>query len=257
MATNNREFKDRLVRVKDDTSAADPARWAYVDPESFLVTVGGTASDGNYVVTIVPRYPPSGTTSFAITFTRAAAETNTAIGAGIDAATDVLLAVASSSAPFGSVLSHYIKSVSNSAGVVQFIGQPEAPEYTVTVTAPGTGTLTLSPDDIFPITFSALGFAPISGPRTDVEVLILPVDSSGVPLDPNGATIDVTCLRVIDRGTGLAAGVGSAVTESALPIGDVARIPFNGGRLGFLLSTITGTITGLDALEVWVREVTG
>lgn len=259
---SNREYRDFRVRRKADFGTADPARWSYIDGNSFIVTIAGTASDGDYVITITPA--AAGVATIPITVTRATTPaTNTNIATAMAAAANALLTNVSAPAP--TALSEYIESVSSSGAVVQFIVKRGAPRFTVaTSETTATGTLELSPNDTFPISLSTLGYGPQVGPRMALEVTLIPVNSSGVPLDPGTATADLTVRRMVERGSRDAydrpstpVGVGSATTTSAHPLGAPFRVAGGGGRFTFALGAQGGgAITGQAATEVHVREVT-
>lgn len=267
-----RHYRTFRMRRKADTGAADPSRWEWTDGNSFDVTVGGTASDGNYVVTItpvnasvaVPRADPS-ITAIPITVVRATTPaTNTNIATQFVTETNTLLTAGNPGSR--SELSTYIESVSSSGAVVSFIAKRGAPPFTVSVSeTTATGTLTLSPDDVFPCTFDTIGWAAQHGPRTGLEIVLLPVNSSGTPLDPGTLTADLTVRRYFDRGRrngrdipDTPVGVTSATTASAQAAGVGYRIAAGGGRFGVTLGAVGGAVGSgvLAALEVHVREVT-
>lgn len=264
MAETTRAFRRFRVRRKVDTGTADPARHEWIDPNSFIVTVGGTASDGDYVITITPS--AAGVDAIPITVTRATTPaTNTNIAAEFVIEANTLLAAGNPGS--SSALATYIESVSSSGAVVQFIVKRGAPSFTVvTSETTATGTLTLSPNDTFPITLNTLGWSPQPGARTHLAVGFTPVDSSGVPLDPGTLTADLTVREVFDRGARspdrdipvTPVGVDSATTASAWAAGAGYRIPGGGGRFAFSLGAVGGAVGAgvLAALEVWVREVT-
>lgn len=264
-----REFRDFRIRRKADTGTADPARWAYVDGNSFVVTFGGTETNGTYIITIVPSAAGVATIPITVTRTAGSPATNTLLAAAAVTNTNTLLAAGT--APTPTALATYIESVSSSGAATQFIAKRDAPPFTVLITggtalvaAGGAGTLALSPNDTFPITFDTLGYGPQVGARTKLEVTLIPVNSSGVPLDPGTAVMDLTVRRMIERDERdhlnrprVAVAVGSAEIQEDLPLGQPFRIDGGGGRYAFALGAIGGgAITGLDAVEVWAREVT-
>lgn len=271
-----RALRTFRMRRKADTGVADLARWTSTDPNSFDVTVGGAATNGNYIVTITPQvqtgpYPPvtpntdESITAIAITVVRAggAPATNTNLATQFVTNTNTIL-VATNPGDHAN-LSTYIESVSSSGAVVSFIVKRNAPPFRVTLSAPAPGTLALAPDDIFPIVFDSIGFSHLLGPRTKLGIVLLPVDSSGVPLDPGSLTADITVLRVFDRGgrngrdiPSTPVGVEAATTATAWPAGAAYRIPSGGGRFGVILGAVGGAVGAgvLSVLEVHVREVT-
>lgn len=265
-AETTRAFRSFRVRHKaeSDTGNADPARHAYVDPNSFIVTVGGTASDGDYVTTITPTAP--GVDAIPITVTRdTTPATNDDIAAEFVTEANTLLLAANPRDT--AALATYIESVSSSGAVVQFIVKRDAPPFTVvTSETTATGTLTLSPDDTFPLTLNTLGWAPQPGARTHLALVLVPVDSSGAQLPAGTLTADVTVRRVIERSARspdrdipeLPVLVASATTQSALAAGAEYRIAGGGGRFGVSLGAVAGAVGSgtLAFLDVWMREVT-
>ena len=261
--SSNREFHEVLLRTKNDTGTADPAEWTWLEPDSLRLTVGGTTSDGVYSITITPVSPPSGVTSFVATFTRGAGETDAQIATELYNDLVTLLAVTADGAPRGSVLSDYVSAVSDDgAGEITIEWNPDAPcKCSVTLVDPGTATITPSPDDsLWPISRRYLGHVPVQVASTSIEVTIIPIDSGGDTLDPNGATVTMTCYRVIETppanpsASHTFQGVSTQVQTGAV-IGRGYPFNGNGGRFTIGVSTITGTITGLDALKIFIREV--
>lgn len=256
-----REFRDQLVRRWRDADGAwtGLARWVYTDGNSFDLTVGGTADDATYGADLVLA---SGATLPLCTFDREAGENNATIATELQASAAELLAVVGGGGSPSTVLSSFIRSVSRSGTTLSFIAQPAPPQRfrIVPTVSGGTGELALSPDDLFPISIDSLGFFPQTGPKTRFHVTVIPVDASGVPLDPQSRTISITARRMIDRslqpGENRAVGVGSSVTQTLLPVGGTWVIEANGGRWCFDVSTLSGAITNLYELELWVREVT-
>lgn len=252
-----KEFRDQLVRNWRDLSVAALERWVWQDGNSFEVEVSGAAAVGAYTINIVLV---DGGATIPITFTRVA-ENNTAIGAGLDARADVLIAVDPGGGQPTTVLRTFIRAVSNAAGVLFFVVQPGCPRFRVTTSAPGGASLVLRPNDEFPINYVGLGLSPLSGPRTKLHITVIPVNSSGVPLDPGAATVDITARRMIDRnvseGEDRPCGVSNSQTTAMWNLGDAWTIEANGGRWCFALDNfVDDAITGLYALELWVREVT-
>lgn len=256
-----KEFRDRLVRYVLAPSGVltdDPSDWSYIDGNTFEVTFGGTATNGDYVITIDPV--SFGIASIPITTTRAGGSpsTNADLAAQSVIETATLLAAGTYRDP--TALATYIISSSSSAAVQRFYVRDDAPPFRVTLSPPAPATLAVVPDDQFPILFGATGHGPvIQGAKTALEVTLIPVDSNRVPLDPNGATVNLTIRRMIDRspsnlnGGNPPAGVASASTVAAT-FGRPVLVDSASGYYGFGLDTITGTITGLEGIEVWVRE---
>jgi hypothetical protein len=271
---SSREFRTFLVRRKGAPLAADPTVWATVDGNSLTVTVGGTASDGNYVITFQPVSMESGlpvdrtdVTAPSITVVRAttpASNTNIATQFVTNGNTTLLASSPGSHAN----LSTYLESLSSSGAVVTLIIKRGAPRFRIVLSeTTATGTLTAAPDDeLWPVTFSSLGLGPQTRARTHLEVVVIPVDAAGVQLPAGTLTTDLTVRRYFDRGKRsqdrdiptVPVGVSSAEVESALPCGTAFRIPGGGGRFGFSLGAAAGLVGSgtLDTLEVYVREVT-
>jgi hypothetical protein len=275
--STSKQFRRYRLRRKVDpggaAGAADPARFEWTDGNGFDVTVGGTASDGNYVITITPVAPngaavPVADPSLAaipITVVRAAGApaTNTNLATQFVTETNTLLAAANPGNP--AALATYIESVSSSGAVVSFIAKKGPPQFTVaTSETTATGTLTLAPDDVFPITFDTLGWGPQVGARSKLAISLQAVNSSGVVLDPGTVTADLTVRCYFDRGTrserdipNTPVGVDSADIESAHPAGIGFRIPAGAGRFGVSLGAAAGTPGSgtMSHLEAWVVEV--
>jgi hypothetical protein len=267
-----RELRTFRIRRKTDTSVADPTAWAVVDGNSCAVTVGGTASDGNYVVTVTPvtadvvPVDRTDVTVPPITVARATTPaTNANIATAFVTATNTLL---TATAPGDHAnLSTYIESVSAAAEVVTFIVKRNAPPFRFALSeTTATGTLVASPIDTFPITFSTIGRGPTIGARNKLSLVIIPVNSSGVQLTAGTLTADITVRRYFDRARrsqdrdipAAPVGVESATTQAALAAGANYRIPGGGGRFGVTLGAVAGAVGAgvLAAVEVHIREVT-
>jgi len=274
IASSTRELRDSRWRSKNDETTADPTRWAYTDGNSFDVTVGGTATNGDYIVTIQPiiqgNIVPTADPSFtapSVTVTRAGGTPATHTNIATQFVTNANTGLAAGAPGAPTALATYIESVSSSGAVTSWIAKRGAPPFIVTLTAPAPGTLALSPDDVFPVTRSFLGYGATLGARTHLELTLIPVNSSGVPLDPGTLTADVTVRRYIERGRrsedrdipSTPVGVGSATTQAALAAGVPFRIGGGGGRFGVSLGAVAGAVGSgtLARLEVHVREVTG
>ena len=255
----NLEFQDRRLRRKDDT-ATDDADWAalQVDPNSFTETFGAPA-DGNFILTITPV--SSDVTPATLTTTRTAgvpaSATDMATQRVADVNTDLALGASSVLAPF-------IRSVSSSGAAVTYIVRPDAPEFVPTV--PGApSTVTIAPDDTFPITAIASNHRGHHAGHPDaIALAFLPVDASGDLIDDDtGCTLNVELVRVVERRfqsdypnqDARPVGVTSSTTATAHVLTDELRIPFHGGRFGVRIDSVTLPPTGLDAIEVWWREV--
>lgn len=257
----SRELRSFRIRRKADETVADPSR-SEVDGNSFDITIGGTASDGNYVATLTPS---DGTPAIAITVVR-----DTTPASNTDIATQFVVE-AQALIDAGAVgdwatLAAYIESVSSSGAVATCIVRKGAKPFTiVTSETTATGTITVSPDDTFPIGFDAFGQTSHYQPRTVIEWCVLPVNSAGVQLPAGTLTVDVTFYRYFDRAMRDAydrptttVGVGSVAVETAAVAGALYRTPAGGGRYVPILSAVSGAVGSgtLAALEVWARETT-
>ena len=271
--STSKQFRPYRLRRKVDpgsgSGTADLARWEWTDGNSFDVTIAGTATNGTYITTITPSdtsIPP-----IAITTTRAGGSPASNTNIATQHVTDANTLLTASANGDRTALAAFIESVSSSAGVVSFIVKREPPcSFTVStsgtalVAAGGLGTMTLVPDDTFPITLSTLGWGPQVGARTHLAIVMQAVNSSGVVLDPGTVTADLTVRRYFDRGSrserdipSTPVGVSSADTEANHPAGVEYRIPAGGGRFGVTLGAAAGAPGSgtMSHLEVWVHEV--
>lgn len=251
-----RQFRDHLVRAWRSPAWTTPlARWVWTDGNSADAVVGGVATAGAYILSVVPA---SGATPIPIQFVRVA-ENNNQIAAGLLAAANTLLAVQAGGASKETVLRTFVQSASVSSATLSLIMQPGAPPFRLARTVPGAGTITIDPDDRFPINYAALGSSPV-GPRTKFHITVVPVNNARVPLDPGGQTIDITARRMIDgellEGVPTPVRVSSSESFVGLPLNECWTLEANGGRWCFELANLSGAIAGLYELEVWVREVT-
>lgn len=263
----SRQFRPFRLRRKANTSTADPTRWAWTDGNSFDVTIAGTPTNGTYITTITPSdtsIPP-----IAITTTRAAGSPATNTNLATQHVTDANTLLTASANGDRSALAAFIESVSSSAGVVSFIAKRDPPcSFTVTTSGTGlgggAGTMTINPDDTFPVTLHTLGWGPQVGERTHLSIVLVPVNSSGVPLDPGTLAADLTVRRYFDRGRrnerdvpSTPVGVSSSGTETSLAAGAEFRIAAGGGRWGVSLGAVSGAVGSgvMSHLEVHVHEV--
>jgi hypothetical protein len=268
MKEASRQFRPRRLRRKADTTAADPARWEWTDGNSFDVTIAGTPTNGTYITTLTPS--DTSIPAIPITTTRAGGTPATNTNLTTQHVADANTLLSASANEDRVTLAAFIESVSSAAGVVSFIVKRDAPcSFTVTTSGTGlgggAGTMVVSPDDTFPVTLNTLGYWPQVGARTHLAIVLVPVNSSGVPLDPGTLTADLTVRRYFDRGTrnerdipSTPVGVGSADIESAHPAGIEFRIPGGGGRFGISLGAVAGAVGSgtMSHLEAWVHEVT-
>ena len=269
--STSKQFRPYRLRRKVDPGAAggtaDPARFEWTDGNGFDVTIAGTPTNGTYITTITPS--DTSIPAIAITTTRSAGSPATNTNLATQHVADVNALLTASNNGDRTALAAYIESVSSSAGVVSFIDKRNTPcSFTVSTSGTGlgggAGTMTVSPDDTFPITFDTLGWGPQVGARTRLAIVLQVVNSSGVVLDPGTVTADMTVRCYFDRGTrserdipSTPVGVESSDTESAHPAGIGFRIPAGAGRFGVSLGAAAGSPGSgtMSHLEAWVREV--
>lgn len=88
-----------------------------------------------------------------------------------------------------------------------------------------------------------------------IEVSVLGVDGSGVPVNRAGNTCDITLIHVIRRGEGLDPLLSDPVAVDDAPLQRTTYFPTAGGEFGIRISD-NAAIAGVAALEVWWRPVT-
>lgn len=92
-----------------------------------------------------------------------------------------------------------------------------------------------------------------------LEVAVVPVDSSGDPVNRSG-TVDLTLVKVIrrsvrDDGAGSdEATVVDTATITGAAFNALQDVPFAGGEYSVRLTNITGAPGTATAFEVWVRN---
>jgi hypothetical protein len=243
------------LRLKADVATDDPA-WVtnQVDPDSFEMVVGGTPTNGNYTMTLTPE---DGSGAIANTFNRAAAEDNTGIATG-------LTAVIAARIAGSGILSPYLRASTSAVAIIQTLVRiddlPGPRRFQITTSAPGPGTLTFGPDDIFPITRRFAMFQTPPGPVSNMEISFVPT-AAGNPVPNNaGLQFDVEVVERIDRAAALddpalAVGVTRSSTATAHSVEEKIVIPNNGSEgLGVRIFNITGPPTpSFDAIEVLIR----
>jgi len=259
-------FEDKILRIKDDTTVAD-RDWAadQVDPNTFVVTVGGVADDGDLTVQITPFDTDAYTTPSAIVFTRDGGETLAQSASGLHDAAEA--ALDSTDAAYDEDLVPYLESVSYTAAgtAVDFLPKPDAPPFAVTITGTGgTMTLSIAPDDEWPICAVGKNLrGEFTVAPTELAVSFTPLNSSGVPIpDDNACTLTVEHVRVVERRSRLALPnealrpVGVVASSSvAMNLHDELRVPFDGGRWTVQMSALTNPPTNIDTIEVRYRQV--
>jgi hypothetical protein len=230
----------KLLRALN--SDGDDPDWLgdLLDPDTMLLTVGGTASDGLYEVTFTSA---DGSIVVVSSFDRQAGESNAEIGTALAAeiATD---------------MASYISSATSDTAVISAVwGRADEaliPKFTVTLSAPGSGALSLAPGVTWPIT-AQLPYELMQnfGTATSVRVVAVAVDSSGDVL-PHEGTANLTLVEMIRRPDGSFVAVGD--TAVAADIGSIDANTINGAdRWTLRVDTIANESGSLDTLELWYR----
>jgi hypothetical protein len=254
MAVDNRPstVKWRRLRRKDDTT--DDPTWiaSMLSPNTILITIGGTASDGDYTFNVIAADPEVGT--IPATFERADGESNTEIATELAAVIQGLIT--------DGTLSSYLSAVTSSGAVVYATVSTDSPAFTTsTAETTATGTIVATPDDTWPIARPLVHQRGMERRVVAVEMAFTPVSSADVALpDDNSMTLTVEVVEGIIRATHTSQGLNMAVTSSASVTGqsvrDKMRFEINGADLfGLRLTSLTNTPTSYDALEVWIKEV--
>jgi hypothetical protein len=179
----------KVLRTKIGTTDDPDWQGTQVLPTSITALVGGTASNGDYVLTIEGALiRPNGTripVSEDITATRNAAETSAQMAAELEVAAEANATL--ERLGFDFTVSSATVTIIAPAG---FVG-------TVSRTVPGTATITfpLGPD------IAALASAPVfAGGRNELGAVVVSVmacdDEGDTPLLPNAYTFDITLIEV-------------------------------------------------------------
>jgi len=262
MSTKYRDnyLSDRRIRRKDNSSTDDPDwytnQW---DPGTFLGTVASVAA-GTLTVQITPvdtsRYPTPDPITVTLT-TETAAQAAEAV---YNEANDHL---DSTDADFDPTLGRYLlrSEYTAAATAARFVPNPDAPDFTVTMTPTGGAmTFTLSPDDIFPITEWMAKRGGANAPSTgEVAITVHAVTSADEMLGVGTCTFDLQVLRVVERYDGVRQidrrpGVADLGSVTGVSLGEEVRVPFSGGRIGVRLTNVANEPATTDALEVRIRE---
>jgi hypothetical protein len=256
-------MRDQVIRRWVDFTVAPFARWAVTDGNSFDLLFGGVIANGDYVVNLIPQAVVGGVwtdvdVAIATTVTRAA---NVPVdAAALATAMELALeaAIASTVDPASNRhVSKYLKRATVSSATVSVYVQSKTPRrFRVTATAPGAATITLAPNDTFPIDMLALGVDPQGLELGGLELTVVPVDSSRVQLPRGTLATDITVRRMLDTVDG-ATFVGDAEIEEDVLVGSPIRIPAGPGRYTFELGAVSGAIGSgvVAALELVAREV--
>lgn len=252
---------DKRLRRKDDTAVDDADSYTtQVDPGAIYITTGGVADAGDLTITITPvdaRNPTPDPIVATIT-TETLAESAEAL---YDAVVADLAATADPDVR--NRLSAYIARAEYTAAtqVARLIPQPGAHKFTVTVTGTGgTMTLTLSPDDVFPITaWSAKQVGANVGAPGEVALTVNAVTSADEILAIGTCTFDMQVLRVIERYDPVnqierRPAVADLGTLTGLTLGEEVRVPMGGGRFGVRITNLANAPGSTDALDVRWRD---
>lgn len=254
--------KWRRLRRKDDTGTDDPDWLALgLNPNSFVLTFAGTATNGNYDFNLTPLSPTTYPPSEAETLT---AEQNRVVRSGGTPATHADLAAAmhaliQADIAAGGSLEDYIKSSRVVGDTVQVVVKDDSPPFIVTTAAPAPGTLVVTPDDIFPI---GRPFVHTRGAERDVtaiDIMFVVVDSSNEVLIPSG-TLSFQGVQGIRRDsqtrpTLTRYGVGGSVEATGQNVETIQRLNLNGADIfGVRMFTFAGLAGTVDAVEVWYKE---
>ncbi len=238
----------------------DPAFWAsQIDPRRiYMVTVGGTADDGDYSIDYYLTLPDGTVVSGTVTFTRAAAEANAAILIALMAAfeaegdLDDYIAAAQHSGAVGLITRTY-------EGRELILSNPTAPEG-ATLRIEGDGFVDVAGEkNNITAQFSTERNAKF-GNQGRVGVTYIGVDADGVPTAPGTMSATVALIDAIERGTRIAPSQPALVNES-VPVTTVN--PGNpeyaelAGSEAFM-TRFTSIANGGSAVgvEIWVKEST-
>ena len=135
---------------------------------------------------------------------------------------------------------------------------PGAPTFSVSLTVPGSATMTPDHTGILPI------MAQAKSPKGSLSIVAHAITSAGVPLAPGSGTVDLRLVSVVDRSkprgkSGVQLVQGAAVIDhdfsdnQALGAEWVVNAP-----AGMFTVQITGDTSlpgSTNAIEVWVSEI--
>ena len=229
------------------------------NPNSGRYVVAGTATAGDYILTATTV---DGKETASVTFTRVA-EAHAAIAAGLAAA--VIAAVAAD--PRAEALGRFFRSATNPTGAnLHVVYQQHPKDFVVTLTAPGSATLDMisvasSTGDRFPIARSIASDLRVPGiPTEQVEVTVIALDTSNVPIAPGSCTYSMEFLEVIPRKSDtnqeLPDAVASRGRDVSIPLGEINTVQCNGAALfGCRMYAIANEPSGTDRFEIRYRQV--
>jgi hypothetical protein len=254
----------RKIRRWDNTADTPPTQWAYLDGNSFVLEfVGGAIANGDYTLNLLVLLATGEThTTIPITTTRTAGEPATYALMGPAMATAINTAIATNPENIGQH-DHpgtYLRSAASSDAQVFVICKSNPKfRFRLSVSVPGGAALALNPDDLFPIDYVAPSRGLNGELLTDLELVVVPVSSADVALDPGSLTCNITVRRMVDRSVLGVPGVfaAPAEVEADHPVGQPFRIEAGPGRYTFELGVPGGSVGSgsLDALELQVGAV--
>lgn len=269
----------RVLRWKgpddpSDVDADDPdwfGDWQH--PNSGRYTVGGTASDGDYVFTLTPvrsdwpgETPHETFSAISVTTTRSTTPaTNADLAAQI--VSDINDAVEADRIAGSIGIAQYIQAATNPSGALVYVQYKEpGHDFVVSTTAPGSGTFThldgssQGSGNRFPcarkLAFQNLGLRSSSGA---VEVTVHPITSAGATVDPGTCTYSIQIIKVINRKTDAGADdwayVSLGTLSSQVP-GTPHSVSLDGAdALAVRLSSIANEPGTTDRFEIRYQEV--
>lgn len=209
-------------------SALPDADWVAdgIDPDTLVLTVGGTASDGEYSATFTRGATP-GQLNAAATFERDSGETDADIAEELEDALGVLAKPVDQNGSEGPL--HYlVRDISRSSAAISVVLQPYISQpFDMVTDAPGAGTLVANRTQ-WPIT---AGLPTASGNNVGtpsfVEVALIPLDTNGLPVAPTG-TVTATPIIMIPRPKSEPRDVARAGQSLVVGLGQIFEIPVNG-----------------------------
>lgn len=230
----------RLLRTMDGT--ADPDWLGELeDPDTAILLVGGTASDGNYDIDlVVSDSQGNAIETLQARFERAAAETNAEIATALlaDAVTEFA--------------TYLIDTADDASAEIRLTFDP-AYNYTLSLTAPGSGSITPDPGLMFPITAGmSHGAMRGEGVPTRLSVVAIGIDD-GALLGHEG-TVDMQLVEMLPRVDRTGEIPIGRTTTADTPLGEVATFTMSGAkRWTIRVTDPTNLNAGLTDVEIWYR----
>lgn len=253
----------------NDVDSNDPDWHADAQhPNSGRYTIGGTASDGDYVLTLTPVNTLQRATYPVVTSTTTRSttpSTNADLAAQI--VTDINAAVAADLLTGGTGIAKYIQTASNPSGALVYIQYKDpGHDFVVSTTAPGSGAWThldgssQGSGNRFPCA-RALPFrkSDVRGDVGAVELCVFQIDSSGDILAPGSCTYSIEILGVINRKNDAGSdswavfSLGELTSQTPNTVHSVAM---DGAHaVGCRIHTIANEDGSTDRFEVRYRQV--